>query len=99
DGSSARLALARVKNATVSAAAVARAASFGEPVAVAMLHTAGRRGRSRLASVVNFFSPSLVVIGGGVANSPELFIAAIRETVYRRSLALRARASRHSHPS
>ena len=44
-----------------------------------------------LASVVNFFNPSLIVIGGGVANSPEQLLASIRETVYRRSLPLATR--------
>ena len=44
-----------------------------------------------LASVVNFFNPSLVVIGGGVANSPDQLLASIRETVYRRSLPLATR--------
>ena len=44
-----------------------------------------------LASVVNFFNPSLIVIGGGVANSPDLLLASIRETVYRRSLPLATR--------
>ena len=44
-----------------------------------------------LASVVNFFNPSLIVIGGGVANSPDLLLAAIREAVYRRSLPLATR--------
>ena len=44
-----------------------------------------------LASVVNFFNPSLIVIGGGVANSPDQLLAAIRETVYRRSLPLATR--------
>ena len=44
-----------------------------------------------LASVVNFFNPSLIVIGGGVANSPDLFLASIRESVYRRSLPLATR--------
>ena len=44
-----------------------------------------------LASVVNFFNPSLVVIGGGVANCPDLLLAAIRETVLRRSLPLATR--------
>ena len=28
-----------------------------------------------LASVVNFFNPSLIVIGGGVANSPDQLLA------------------------
>ena len=70
---------------------VARAASAGDPVAVALLGSAGRRIGSVLASVVNFFNPSLVVIGGGVANSPDQLLAAIRETVYRRSLPLATR--------
>ena len=69
----------------------ARAASFGDPVAVALLQSAGRRVGSALASVVNFFNPSLIVIGGGVANSPEQLLAAIRETIYRRSLPLATR--------
>lgn len=44
-----------------------------------------------LAGVVNFFNPSLIVVGGGVANSPDLFLASIREAVYRRSLPLATR--------
>ena len=70
---------------------VARAASFGDPVAVAMLQSAGRRIGSMLSSIVNFFNPSLIVIGGGVANSPDQLLAAIRETIYRRSLPLATR--------
>jgi glucokinase-like ROK family protein len=75
----------------VTAEDVARAASGGDAVAVALLQTAGRRVGSMLASIVNFFNPSLIVIGGGVANSPDLLLAAIRETVYRRSLPLATR--------
>ena len=52
-----------------------------------------------LASVVNFFNPSLIVIGGGVANSPDLFLAAIRESIYRRSLPLATRDLRIAHSS
>ena len=44
-----------------------------------------------LASVVNFFNPSLIVIGGGVANAGDQLLAAVRETVYRRSLPLATR--------
>jgi glucokinase-like ROK family protein len=91
DGRSARLRVALDQHGTVTAQDVARAASYGDPVAVALLQSAGRRIGSMLASVVNFFNPSLVVIGGGVANSPDLFLASIRETVYRRSLPLATR--------
>ena len=99
DGRSPRLATALDRNGTVPAEDVARAASFGDPVAVAMLQAAGRRVGSMLASVVNFFNPSLIVIGGGVANSPDLFLAAIRETIYRRSLPLATRDLRIAHSS
>ena len=86
-----RLRTALDQRGTVTAEDVARAASFGDPVAVALLQSAGRRVGSMLASVVNFFNPSLIVIGGGVANSPEQLLASIRETVYRRSLPLATR--------
>jgi glucokinase-like ROK family protein len=91
DGRSARLLLALDQHGTVTAEDVSRAASFGDPVAVATLQHAGIRIGSMLASVVNFFNPSLIVIGGGVANSPDQFLAAIREAVYRRSLPLATR--------
>jgi glucokinase-like ROK family protein len=91
DGRSPRLRLALDQRGSVTAEDVARAASFGDPVAVAMLQAAGRRVGSMLSSVVNFFNPSLIVIGGGVANSPDQLLAAIRETIYRRSLPLATR--------
>ena len=90
-GRSARLGAALDQRGRVTAEDVARAASSGDPVAVAMLQDAGRRVGSMLASVVNFFNPSLIVIGGGVANSPDQLLASIRETVYRRSLPLATR--------
>ena len=91
DGRSARLQTALDQRGAVTAEDVARAASFGDPVAVVLLQEAGRRIGSMLASVVNFFNPSLIVIGGGVANSPDTLLASIRETVYRRSLPLATR--------
>jgi glucokinase-like ROK family protein len=91
DGRSARLRTALDQRGRVTAEDVARAASSGDPVAVAMLQEAGRLVGSMLASVVNFFNPSLIVIGGGVANSPDQLLASIRETVYRRSLPLATR--------
>ena len=91
EGRSARLRTAFDRHATISAEDVARAASFGDPFSVALLQATGHRIGTMLASVVNFFNPSLIVIGGGVANSPELLLAAIRETVYRRSLPLATR--------
>jgi glucokinase-like ROK family protein len=91
DGRSERLRLSLEQHGHVTAEDVARAASFGDPIAVAMLRSAGGRIGLMLASVVNFFNPSLIVIGGGVAQSGDQLLAAIRETVYRRSLPLATR--------
>ncbi len=91
EGRSPRLRTALEQQGVVTAEDVARAASFGDAVAVGLLDDAGHRVGSMLASVVNFFNPSLIVIGGGVANSPDHLLAAIRETVYRRSLPLATR--------
>ena len=44
-----------------------------------------------LASVVNFFNPSHVFIGGGITRIGPLFLAAVRQSVYQRSLALSTR--------
>ena len=94
DGRSARLGVALDQHGTVTAEDVARAASAGDPVAVALLGSAGRRIGSMLAGVVNFFNPSLIVIAGGVANSPDQLLAAIRESIYQRSLPLATRELR-----
>jgi glucokinase-like ROK family protein len=91
DGRSPRLRLALDQHGAVTAEDVARAASAGDPVAVGMLQAAGGRVGAMLAGIVNFFNPSLIVIGGGVANSPDQLLAAIRESIYRRSLPLATR--------
>jgi glucokinase-like ROK family protein len=91
EGRSARLAAALDEHGAVTAEDVARAAAFGDPVAVDLLQSAGRRVGFMLASVVNFFNPSLIIIGGGVAQSGDQLLASIRETVYRRSLPMATR--------
>ena len=91
DGRSERLRVALDQHGRVTAEDVSRAASFGDAVGVALLQEAGHRVGLTLASVVNFFNPSLIVVGGGVAQSGDQLLAAIRETVYRRSLPLATR--------
>jgi glucokinase-like ROK family protein len=91
DGRSVRLRTALDQRGGVTAEDVARAASAGDGVAIALLEGAGRRVGAMLAGVVNFFNPSLVVVGGGVAQSGDALLASIREAVYGRSLPLATR--------
>ncbi len=91
DGRSPRLAEILAASGTVDAADLAAAAAHGDPVAVELLQAAGRRIGSMLASVVNFFNPSLIVVGGGVAAAGDVLLASIRQTVYGRSLPLATR--------
>lgn len=79
------------QNGRVTAGDVAAAAAFGDPVATAMIEQAGRWIGLILASIVNFFNPSLIVIGGGVSIQGDRLLAAIRGQVYRRSLPLATR--------
>jgi glucokinase-like ROK family protein len=72
----------------LTAADVGVAAQAGDPVAVALIRDGGHRLGQVLASLVSFFNPGLVVIGGGVAGLGHPLLAEIRSVVYRRSLPL-----------
>ena len=91
DGRSRFLATLLEDKGTLEAQDVARGATHGDPTCVELVTNAGRLVGQMLASVVNFFNPSLIVLGGGVAGSGDLLLATIRETVYRRSLPLATR--------
>ena len=91
-GASPVLAAARAERAAVTAVDVATAASHGDLICIAMLQEASRLIGEAAAAIVNFFNPSLVVVGGGIANAGDLLLAGIREVVYARSLPL---ATRH----
>jgi glucokinase-like ROK family protein len=64
----------------------------GNPEAVRLVREAGRTLGDVLASVVNFFNPAVIVMGGDVAEAHEQLLAGVREVVYQRSLPL---ATRH----
>lgn len=60
----------------------------GNPEALTLVRQAGRLVGEVLAGAVNFFNPSVIVIGGDLAHAHEQFFAGVREVVYRRSTAL-----------
>jgi len=70
---------------------VMEAADHGDIVAVELLNRSGNLIGRMLATLVNFYNPSLVIIGGGVAAAGDMFLATIRQSVYRRSLPLATR--------
>ena len=70
---------------------VATASKHGDPVSVELITEAGRLIGQMLTGIVNFFNPSLIVIGGGVAGAGDLVVATVRQTIYRRSLPLATR--------
>src|SRR3954449_12130103 len=65
---------------------VTRAAERGDPAARALLAQAGRLVGGTLATLVSFYNPALVVLGGGVVLSGDFVLAAVREAVDRRAL-------------
>jgi predicted NBD/HSP70 family sugar kinase len=64
----------------------------GEPPALELIRNAGRLAGGVLASLVNIFNPSRIVLVGSVAEAGNPLLAGIREVVYRRSLPLAARS-------
>lgn len=75
----------------ITAAQVGMAANRGDPISIELLTRSGRLVGETLATLVNAYNPSLVVVGGGVAQAGEILIAAIREALYRRSRSLATR--------
>jgi glucokinase-like ROK family protein len=75
----------------LDAADVALASKHGDPVSIELITEAGRLIGQMLTGIVNFFNPSLIVIGGGVAGAGDLLLATIRQAIYRRSLPLATR--------
>ncbi|KAA5837985.1 ROK family protein [Saccharopolyspora hirsuta] len=78
----------------IEASDVVHAATRGDRTAVELLVTAAHHIGTLLATLVSFYNPSLVIIGGGVAKAGDLLLATIRQNVYQRSLPLATRELR-----
>ena len=90
-GESAALAEVLRQHGRIDAIDVGQASRGGDTAANAIIQRAGSLIGQMLASVVNFFNPSHVFIGGGITRIGPLFLAAVRQSVYQRSLALSTR--------
>jgi glucokinase-like ROK family protein len=90
-GRSETLAAVLASTGEVTARDVTAAAVGGDPASVALLTRSGRLVGRVLATLVNFYNPSLIVMGGQVSSGEHVFLTELRRTVYGRSTALAAR--------
>ncbi|MEU3458309.1 ROK family protein, partial [Micromonospora sp. NPDC006766] len=72
----------------VTACDVAVGAAEGDITCIQLIRDGGRRVGKVLAGMVSFANPSMIVIGGGLAQLGHILLAEIRSVVYRRSLPL-----------
>ncbi|MEV1143380.1 ROK family protein [Micromonospora sp. NPDC049799] len=73
---------------TLNAVDVAEGAVEGDVACIQLIRDGGRRVGGVLAGLVSFTNPSMIVIGGGLAQLGHILLAEIRSVVYRRSLPL-----------
>jgi predicted NBD/HSP70 family sugar kinase len=71
--------------------AVVELVRAGHPQAVRAVREAGRGLGAVLAGVVNFFNPTVIVLGGDLAAVHEQMLAGVREVTFQRSLPLATR--------
>ncbi|MDR7419289.1 MAG: ROK family protein [Armatimonadota bacterium] len=74
-------ALAALAPGDLDAAAVARAAHDGDPVAREIYARAASALGTGIANLVNLLNPAMVIIGGGVARAGDLIFAPVRRIV------------------
>ena len=70
---------------------VVQLARAGEPHVLHAVRSAGHRIGEVLASLVNFYNPDTIVIGGALAELRDELLAAIRGVIYQRALPLATR--------
>lgn len=71
--------------AVIDAKMVFQAATQGDATSRKIYQTMGTHLGIGIASLINVFNPEAVIIGGGVSNAWELFIAPVRREVQRRA--------------
>lgn len=63
----------------------------GDQLSIEIIRESGEMVGDVLASLVNFYNPEMIVIGGGVSNLGNLLLSSIRQAVLRRSTPLATR--------
>lgn len=98
-GASPALAKRLAAQGTLSANDVAMASAEGDRTAIEIILQSGRLIGDVLAALVNFYNPSLVMVGGGVSQIGYQLLAAVRQRVFQRSTSLATRDLRIEYAS
>lgn len=69
----------------ITAVTIAEAANEGDGFAIEMYKSVGRYLGVGLASIINFMDPDVIVIGGGLTKSADLFFDEMRKTIDERA--------------
>jgi predicted NBD/HSP70 family sugar kinase len=83
DGRSRTLAEVLEANRHIAVADIGFSARLGDPFSAELLSRCGQQIGRVLAAVTNTVNPGVIVLGGEVARTGDILLAAIRETVYR----------------
>jgi glucokinase-like ROK family protein len=78
----------RLSRGPLAARDVGEGAAEGDITCIRLIRDGGQAVGTVLAGLVSFANPSMIVIGGGLAQLGHLLLAEIRSVVYRRSLPL-----------
>jgi len=81
-----RTLLANIPPEKITALEVAEAARRGDLYAQEILHRAGTYIGIAIAGLINLFNPSVVIVGGGVAQVGDIMTAPIRQAVRERAM-------------
>ena len=76
---------------SLTAEDIGQAAREGDHLSIEIIRESGQMVGDVLASLVNFYNPDMIVIGGGVSNLGNLLLSSIRQAILNRSLPLATR--------
>jgi len=91
EGAGGQLAAQHSSGEAITPEDITRAAEAGDALSTTLLQQSARIVGESIAALVNMFNPSVIVIGGVVAGTGELYLAEVRQRVYELSLPLATR--------
>lgn len=83
EGHSPTLAEVLARTGTITVADIGTAARLGDPFAAELLRRSGRLIGTALAALVTMVNPATILVGGELAQTGDICLAAIREAIYR----------------